>query len=138
MAKSPITDARDRILTGLAVAAIAIMAFAPGRALIAERLHLRLEASAPAADQIVSGVDQIRLEFSQTPQMTGTRIRVLSAGAPLDLGDAIASEEDETVVLLPLSTELRDGAYEVRWRAMSQDGHPVTGDFAFTVETRAR
>lgn len=138
MVKSPRNDGRDRILTGLAAAAIAIVAFAPGRALIAERLHLRLEASTPAADQTVSGVDRIRLEFSQAPQMTGTRIRVLSAGEPLDLGDAVASEEDETVVMLQLSAELGDGEYEVRWRAMSQDGHPVTGDFAFTVAAEPR
>ena len=33
----------------------------------------------------------------------------------------------------PWPAELADGAYTVNYRVVSDDGHPVTGSFAFTV-----
>jgi methionine-rich copper-binding protein CopC len=33
----------------------------------------------------------------------------------------------------PVAADLPDGAYDVRWRVVSADGHPVSGTFAFTV-----
>ena len=38
----------------------------------------------------------------------------------------------------PVATDLPDGAYDVRWRVVSADGHPVSGTFAFTVGDAAQ
>ena len=38
----------------------------------------------------------------------------------------------------PVAADLPDGAYDVRWRVVSADGHPVSGTFAFTVGTAAQ
>jgi len=124
--------------TGFAAILAAMVAVAPGQRLNAERFHLYLEASSPAAGETVTSVGEIQLEFSQQPQMTGTRIRIISDGKPLDVGDAVASQENDKVVLLQVSQGLENGEYQVRWRAMSNDGHPVTGDFVFTVTAQAR
>jgi methionine-rich copper-binding protein CopC len=98
-------------------------------------LHLALDRSAPEADQVVTGVERVSLWFTQAPQMSGTSIRVVPAGGePLELGKARMSEEDEKLILLDLSEPLVDGAYEIHWRAMAQDGHTVRGDFGFQVK----
>lgn len=36
-------------------------------------------------------------------------------------------------VTQPVAADLPDGAYDVRWRVVSADGHSVSGSFAFTV-----
>ena len=38
----------------------------------------------------------------------------------------------------PVAADLPDGAYDVRWRVVSADGHPVSGAFAFTVGAAAQ
>ncbi|HSP53159.1 MAG TPA: copper resistance CopC family protein [Cryobacterium sp.] len=38
----------------------------------------------------------------------------------------------------PVAADLPDGAYDVRWRVVSADGHPVSGAFAFTVGDAAQ
>lgn len=38
----------------------------------------------------------------------------------------------------PVAADLPDGAYDVRWRVVSADGHPVSGTFAFTVGDAAQ
>ncbi|HSP52914.1 MAG TPA: copper resistance protein CopC [Cryobacterium sp.] len=40
---------------------------------------------------------------------------------------------DGTQATQPVAADLPDGAYDVRWRVVSADGHPVSGTFAFTV-----
>ncbi|TFD08623.1 copper resistance protein CopC [Cryobacterium sp. TMT1-21] len=36
-----------------------------------------------------------------------------------------------------LAAGMKDGAYQVRWRVVSADGHPVSGAFAFSIGTAA-
>jgi methionine-rich copper-binding protein CopC len=98
-------------------------------------LHLALDRSAPEADQVVTGVERISLWFTQSPQISGTSIRVVpEGGEPLELGKARMSGEDDTLILLDVSQPLASGAYRIHWRAMAQDGHTVRGDFGFRVQ----
>ena len=98
--------------------------------------HLRLKESSPAEDETVSeSPEAVTLIFTQAPQMAGTSVRLLPRGGePLELEDAVASEDDPATVVLTLAGSLDDGEYVVMWRAMAQDGHTIRGDFAFTVE----
>ncbi|MCY3698609.1 MAG: copper resistance protein CopC [Gemmatimonadetes bacterium] len=99
--------------------------------------HLSLEASFPKKDETVSiSPPTVTLWFTEAPQMAGTSVRLLpKGGEPLDLEPATAQEDDSSVVVLDVSETLADGDYEVMWRAMSQDGHTIRGDFGFTVQT---
>ena len=45
---------------------------------------------------------------------------------------------DGTQATQPVATDLPVGAYDVRWRVVSADGHPVSGTFAFTVGDAAQ
>jgi len=120
---------------GTLVAAMA--AFAPPRPSPANEMHLQLERSEPAADATVhEAPTEIRLWFTQSPQIDGTSVRVLPVGGePLETGDAHLAEEDDELVLASLAEPLASGRYEVRWRAMARDGHVVRGTFEFQVDT---
>ena len=98
-------------------------------------LHLALKESSPKKDELLSASpENITLWFTQAPQMAGTSVRLLpKGGEPMELGDAVVAEDDDTVVILGVTHELTDGEYEVHWRAMAQDGHVIRGDFGFMV-----
>jgi len=118
---------------------VVVMAFSVGLLLAglapAENvLHLMLEKSAPEADQVVSKAPtKIVLEFSEEPELAVSRIAVKGAHGDAKLTDVARSEEDETILWASFEAPLTDGAYTVTWMTSSSDGHPVRGEFSFTV-----
>ena len=118
---------------------VVVMAFSVGLLLAgpapAENvLHLMLEKSAPEADQVVSKAPtKIVLEFSEEPELAVSRIAVKSAHGDAKLTEVARSEEDETILWAAFEAPLTDGAYTVTWMTSSSDGHPVRGEFSFTV-----
>lgn len=113
----------------------AVRPAAPG-VIDGEAMHLELERSEPAADAAVhESPTEIRLWFTQTPEIEGTSVRVLPVGGePLETGDARLAEDDDTLVVATLGAPLANGRYEVRWRALARDGHVVRGTFEFQVD----
>lgn len=101
-----------------------------------DAMHLELVRSEPAADSTVTeSPTEIRLWFTQSPEIEGTSVRVLPVGGePLGSGDARLADDDDTLVLAPLAAPLAQGRYEVRWRALARDGHVVRGTFEFQVD----
>lgn len=102
-------------------------------------LGLSLGASAPAlahdelierdivADAQDGSVDAVRLTFSNSIIEVGTEIVVTAAdGSDVTDGDPEISGPD---VLQPLTPELPGGDYDVAWRVVSSDGHPIEGAF---------
>ena len=68
---------------------------------------------------------------SRSPPQAGG-IRLLdSSAAPIALGPT-EQGSDPTVVVTAVP-EIPDGAYVVAWQVVSQDGHPLSGAFAFQV-----
>lgn len=110
------------IVAVLASTAVATPAFA----------HDELLESSPAADeQLASAPEQIELRFSAQIMDLGSAVIV--AGA--DDQDWVAGDPvvDGDRVTVPLTPDMADGAYEVRWRVVSSDGHPISGLIPFTV-----
>jgi methionine-rich copper-binding protein CopC len=101
----------------------------------AEDLHLSLRGSVPAADSTVAEAPtEVRLIFSEAPQMSGTRVRLVDASEELvDTSEAIADEDDPREVYVQMDDPLADGTYSVVWRTIAQDGHAQNGTFEFTV-----
>ncbi|MDE0083161.1 MAG: copper resistance protein CopC [Gammaproteobacteria bacterium] len=99
--------------------------------------HLALEQSVPEADAAVGHrLEEVRLFFSQPPQLAGTSIRVVDARDRLmEATAAEADSDDPSVVFIRLEGVLAAGTYTVHWRALAQDNHPVNGDFGFAVVT---
>ena len=102
----------------------------------ANPLHLALAESWPKADEkITESPKQIRLRFTQTPQMKGTSIRLLPIDAdPIDIGKTTATADDDKIVFASIPIRFEYGTYQVIWRAMSRDGHIVRGDFQFELQ----
>jgi len=98
-------------------------------------LHLKLDKSTPAADQVVSEVPtKIVLDFSLAPELAVSRIAVAGAGGKVEMGEVKRSAEDDTILWASVEEPLADGAYTVNWTTSSGDGHPVRGEFSFTVQ----
>jgi copper transport protein len=79
--------------------------------------------SAPAA---------VRLDFSEPVEVAFGAVRVFDVdGTAVDGGPVRRAQGNRQVsVALP---RLNDGTYTVTWRAVSDDGHPVSGGFQFYV-----
>jgi methionine-rich copper-binding protein CopC len=97
--------------------------------------HLRLVATQPAADTVLaSAPEEIRLFFSEAPQMRGTTVRLVNAAEELVATTAAAADpEDGRQVLIRPTAGLAAGIYTVQWRVIAQDGHTQRGDFGFRI-----
>lgn len=95
--------------------------------------HDRLVKSTPSSE---AALDQspgnITLEFSGRPMDLGTMIMVVDAEQK-NYAEGLDPELKDLKVIQPLTEELPDGNYEVRWRVVSEDGHPISGTIPFSV-----
>ncbi|ROS73768.1 hypothetical protein EDF24_2769 [Curtobacterium sp. PhB130] len=99
--------------------------------------HSALVSSNPTDGQTVHApIDRVDLTFSEAP-LTG-----LDAGLRIEVRDGAGADVSTGEVLVDGTTmskavALTDGAYTVRWRYVSPDGHPITGELGFTAALRA-
>lgn len=96
--------------------------------------HMQLTRSAPEADATVAASPaELRLWFSQEPEMAVSRVGLEGPAGAVDLGDLEATDDAKSFkAAVPAS--LADGEYTVSWRTAGDDGHIVRGRFAFTVD----
>ncbi|MFN8572060.1 MAG: copper resistance protein CopC [Gemmatimonadaceae bacterium] len=96
--------------------------------------HLRLLKSQPAKDSSVAAPKVIKLWYSEPVTAPVSSITLEAAGgATVPVSKARSEESDPTLLMADVTGSLTPGTYVVRWRAASRDGHPVRGDFSFTV-----
>lgn len=96
--------------------------------------HDRLESSDPPADSRLDAPPaQVVLTYSADVLPTGTQVVVTT---PDDQVDAELTVDGSTVTAA-LPAGLPGGAYQVAWRVVSSDGHPIEGAFGFTVAEEA-
>ena len=116
------------VMAGMAVALLAVsLQVLPAAA------HSPLVSSSPADGDVLAAAPQaIEMQFRGTARL----VRVALTGA--QSGEVALSEEHlmvekhrHTVVLPAIAAD----EYEVRWRALSADGHVVKGSFSFTAST---
>jgi len=95
--------------------------------------HAHLKSSEPAADSTVNGSPpELLLSFSEGVNLAFTGITLSGPGEK-----AIATGKPELkadrVLLIPITADLRPGAYSVKWHALSKDGHTSEGAFTFEI-----
>ncbi|MGE0160644.1 MAG: copper resistance protein CopC [Gemmatimonadales bacterium] len=96
--------------------------------------HFALTRSVPAADATVTSPAEVRLWFSEPATESSVSIRVTNAGGDAVETSAVTRDEaDAKVYAVAVPRPLGAGRYTVAWRGIGDDGHVVTGDFAFTV-----
>ncbi|KAA9156416.1 copper resistance protein CopC [Microbacterium lushaniae] len=116
-----------RFSVGVAAAVVLVLgSVAPASA------HDQLLSSSPAAnDRLDAGPASVSLEFSADLMDVGALIMVADAdGEDWAAGDPTV---ELTTVTMQLTEGMPVGGYEVRWRVVSSDGHPISGVIPFTV-----
>jgi hypothetical protein len=94
--------------------------------------HDALTDSSPrSGDVLASGPSEITLTFSD---------RVFEDSAVVAVSDSESRDwvfgspaVDDATVTVQLERELPDGEYDVLWRVVSSDSHPISGAFTFRV-----
>ncbi len=98
--------------------------------------HDALIDSSPAADSTVDTLpEELTLTFSAALiGGDGSTEIVVTDAAGESVTDGPAAL-DGALVTQPLVAEADAGEYHVLWKVVSSDGHPTSGEFAFTVTT---
>ncbi|MDM7889994.1 copper resistance protein CopC [Curtobacterium sp. RHCJP20] len=115
------------------LATVVVAAFAPVLLVAGPAsAHDVLVASDPVADATVAGdVDHVLLTLSEPP-LSG-----LQTGIVISVTDAEGAEHTSGDVSVQGNTIAKDldvseaGSYLVRWRSVSVDGHPISGEYRF-------
>lgn len=97
--------------------------------------HLRLIRSQPASDTtIAQSPEEIRLFFSEAPQIPGSTVR-LTAGSDrlMETTETAADDDSPGQLFIRPTNSLSAGLYTVHWRVMAQDGHAQRGSFEFRI-----
>ncbi|MBM3714798.1 MAG: copper resistance protein CopC [Actinobacteria bacterium] len=115
------------LLGGMAVAVVVVLtSAAPASA------HDELLSSSPVAgENLPSPPEEITLTYSADVLDMGAEVVVADGdGTDWVAGDPVVASG---VVSVPLQEGMPDAGYEVRWRVVSSDGHPISGLIPFTV-----
>ncbi|WP_326553940.1 copper resistance CopC family protein [Micromonospora sp. NBC_01813] len=121
---------RRRVATALAAlgaAAAAVLTIgSPAHA------HDQVIEQFPKADaQLPEAPDRISLTFTSPVLDIGAIMMVVDpSGKNWATGDATITD---AAVVQPLPEDMADGNYQVRWRVVSGDGHPLSESFLFSV-----
>jgi len=115
------------------LAAGLLFAFGTAGVTAAEFFHFALTGSAPEADATVAAPGEVRLWFTEAPEGNTVGIRLIRDGAAVPTSEVAADPENVAVFFVKPAAPLAAGSYTVSWRGIGDDGHPVTGDFAFSV-----
>lgn len=107
---------------------LTFLAAAPGMA------HDTLTDSAPADGDSGPAPTEVELTFSGEIAAVGAAVEVSGPDGVVSEG---APEVDGATVIQTLAADVPAGDYQVVWRVTSSDGHPISGEYAFTVEEAA-
>lgn len=123
-----------RTATAIAALTLAAVAVLAGPALSASA-HDELVTTDPAVDSVVTEAPtSVSLTFSAEllSDAGASEMQVLDAsGAQVQEGTPVT---EGPTVTQALGGELANGQYRVLWKVVSSDGHPTSGEFAFTLD----
>jgi copper resistance protein C len=96
--------------------------------------HTRLESSDPAdGASLAASPQRVSLTFNEAMQPGFTTLTVIGPDqAAYQTGDVAANGGTVSIAVRPLGPA---GRYEIGYRVVSEDGHPVAGSVAFTLTT---
>src|SRR5690606_18095128 len=79
-----------------------------------------------------------RLRFNEGVEIALARLTLVGpGGAEFEVGELQNAPDSATVIVTPLEGPLSAGVYTVRWQVAGADGHPVRGEYSFTIEPGA-
>lgn len=94
--------------------------------------HTGLEDSTPKDGEVIKEpIQQITLSFATKVEQTSTIEILNSDGESVNLGNFVIEDSEIWATFLQ---PLENDNYKVIWKIVGTDGHPINGDFSFTVE----
>ena len=95
--------------------------------------HTGLEQATPAEGKTVTEeLTEIRLAFNTELEFGSTFYVENEAGSEVPIRVEVTGQEMTGV----LPSDLQDGEYTVIWEIIGVDGHPIKGEYAFTVDNQ--
>lgn len=121
---------------GIAVMALSATLVLPGSP--PARAHDAMVTSSPAADEVVTSIPtEVSMTYSGEVFDASSAIVVEvidPAGTNVVLTPPVVTGTTVTQAVEPVTSP---GVVTVRWRVVSSDGHPISGEYAFTVDAPA-
>jgi methionine-rich copper-binding protein CopC len=100
--------------------------------------HARLVRSKPVAEaELGTTPKAITLWFNEQPEADFSSVKVLDAAGKVAAEGALTRTKDSNALELAVPTPLAAGAYTVRYRVLSVDGHVIEDAFTFRVGSAA-
>jgi methionine-rich copper-binding protein CopC len=102
--------------------------------------HPKLLSSTPAEGADGAAPDKIELHFSVIllPLFSGAKLVMTEmpgmAHSPMPMKARVSAGSDPKSMLVTPLAPLPAGTYQVEWRAVSSDTHPITGNVTFKVK----
>jgi len=102
--------------------------------------HPKLLSSTPAEGADGAAPDKIELHFSESllTQFSGAKLVMTEmpgmAHSPMPMKARVSAGSDPKSMLVTPLAPLPAGTYQVEWRAVSSDTHPITGNVTFKVQ----
>ncbi|MEC0713607.1 copper resistance protein CopC [Bacillus haynesii] len=97
--------------------------------------HAYIVNSDPAENQeLKKAPAEIKIEFNEAIQKGFHSITVRnSSGERVDSGKTEIDPQNAKIMTVKLKPKLKDDIYSAEWRAVSADGHPVSGTIPFSI-----
>ncbi|MBC3778743.1 copper homeostasis periplasmic binding protein CopC [Pseudomonas sp. SWRI99] len=102
--------------------------------------HPKLLSSTPAEGADGAAPGKIELHFSENlvTQFSGAKLVMTEmpgmAHPPMPMKAKVSAGSDPKTMLITPLAPLPAGTYQVQWRAVSSDTHPITGNVTFKVK----
>jgi len=90
----------------------------------------------PAPNAVLAtSPSEIRIGFSEALVIAFTGLEVDDAsGKAVETGDAALDPADDKELVVPVKAKLAGGTYTVKWHAVGDDTHHVSGHYSFQVK----
>ena len=120
---------RTSLVVALAASALGASALVP---------HTHLVKSEPGKDSTVAvAPKEVKLFFSEAVKTSVAGVRLLASDSSVVATGALKTGEGKPApIVAPITGALKPGKYRVMWRVAGDDGHPISGDFVFTLKSR--
>ena len=103
--------------------------------------HPKLLSSTPAEGAEGAAPAKIELHFSENlmTKFSGAKLMMtampgMAAHSPMPMPAKVSGSEDPKTMVITPNAPLTAGTYQVQWRAVSSDTHPITGNVTFKVK----
>lgn len=122
-----ITDPRRALFSLLVMGGL--LAFPAGAA-----AHEELREATPGdGEELAVAPDRLRLTFVNPLELGLAHLTLLGPDGAVALGELRRAADAPHVLVAPIRGRVVAGTYTVRWQVAGPDGHPVRGEYAFTI-----